>query len=57
MQTWLPLAFATKGTKWNIYEFIISKNGNVYKFEEILHVHEKIQEGLEIRSTNNGSTW
>jgi hypothetical protein len=31
------------------------KHGNVYKFEEVLYVHEKVPKGLEIRSTNNGS--
>jgi hypothetical protein len=34
------------------------RHGNLYRFDqEVLHVHEEIYKGLEIRSTNKGSAW
>jgi hypothetical protein len=32
-------------------------HGNLYKYEELLCVHEEVQERLEIRSIDRGSTW
>ncbi len=32
-------------------------HSNLYKFEEVLCVHEEIQEGLEIRSIDRSFAW
>jgi hypothetical protein len=33
------------------------KYGNLYRCKEVLHVHEEVHERLDIKSTNNCSTW
>jgi hypothetical protein len=43
-----------KGTRKNINEFSSQRHANLYKSEEILHVHEEVQKGLKVRYTNKG---
>jgi len=32
------------------------RHGNLYKFEQMLHMHQKVR-GMETRSMNKGSIW
>ncbi len=44
-----------KGTRNNKDLSLSSRrHGNMYRFEEILHVHEEVHEGLEIKPTTRG---
>ncbi len=57
MQLGLPYRFAISIMK-NINDFFLSwKHGNLYKFEEILHVHEEIHVWLGIRWINKSFVW
>jgi hypothetical protein len=33
------------------------RHGNLYKSKEVLHMHQKIQGGMETRSINRGFIW
>ncbi len=37
--------------------FLSWRHGNMYKFEEILHLHEETHVGLGIRWINKGFVW
>jgi hypothetical protein len=52
-----PCKFATQGMRKNIYEFVNPKTWRFAQIEDILHMHQEVQGGMETRSIDKSSAW
>lgn len=52
-----PMNMQRKVHEKNKISLSSCRHGNLYRSEEVLCVHEEVQEGLEIKSTDRGFAW